>query len=66
MRANIIKAMLATSMLSSAMLISAPALAQTADEASAADEDIIVTGVRKRAEDVQSVPITITAYSAQH
>ena len=65
MRANFIKGMLATSMLSSALLVSAPAMAQTADEANATEDDIIVTGVRKRAEDVQSVPITITAYSAE-
>lgn len=65
MRAKFIKAMLATSMLSSALLVSAPVMAQTSDEASDGDGDIIVTGVRKRAEDVQTVPITITAYSAE-
>lgn len=66
MRANFVKAILASSMLSSAMLVSAPAMAQATSEASNADdEDIVVTGVRKRAEDIQSVPITITAYSAE-
>ena len=65
MRANIMKAMLATSMLTSALLVATPALAQSSDEASDGDGDIVVTGVRKRAEDVQSVPITITALSEE-
>ena len=65
MRANFIKAIMATSMLSSALIVATPALAQAADEASEADGDIVVTGVRKRAEDVQSVPITITALSEE-
>lgn len=70
---NLVNRLLTTSS-AAALLLSAiaaaPALAQTAPVTPAADTDapntdIVVTGARKRSEDIQTVPIAITALTAK-
>jgi hypothetical protein len=47
-----------------AMVMTMPALAQTTASAMMDDDTIVVTA-RKRAEDIQTVPLAITAFSAK-
>ena len=46
-------------------LAALPARAQTAPDTGVAGEEIVVTGARKRSEDIQTVPIAITALTAK-
>ena len=60
-----IKTMLKMGVAASVLLTAAPALAQQADDAASSGiEDIVVTA-RKQSESVQSVPVAITAVSAE-
>jgi iron complex outermembrane recepter protein len=45
--------------------VAAPACAQAAEEASDENARDIVVTARKRSEDIQTVPLTITAYTAE-
>ncbi|WP_439533561.1 TonB-dependent receptor [Polymorphobacter sp.] len=48
-----------------AIVMAMPAFAQTATAAGAASDDMIIVTARKRAEDIQTVPIAIESYTAQ-
>ncbi len=47
-----------------AMVMTVPALAQTTAATAVMDDDTIVVTARKRAEDIQTVPLAIQAYTA--
>jgi iron complex outermembrane receptor protein len=48
-----------------AVVSATPALAQVADDEGISDPNVIVVTARKRAEDVQTVPIAVTAFTAE-